>query len=101
MAIWTVVFNIVQGNIVAPLVYSRSISLHPAVVLMATPAGAAIAGMLGMFLVVPVVGIVAATWRTVLHLFDPDDVAAPVPISAPGAPPPEPVADVSPAPAPG
>ena len=34
--------------------------------LVAIPAGAAIAGILGMFLVVPALGVVAATWRTVL-----------------------------------
>ena len=39
MGIFTIVFNIVQGNIVAPIVYSRVVSLHPAVVLVAIPAG--------------------------------------------------------------
>lgn len=68
MAGWTIVFNIVQGNIVSPLVYGRTVSLHPAVVLMAIPAAGAIAGILGMFLVVPALGVVAATWRPVLAL---------------------------------
>jgi predicted PurR-regulated permease PerM len=102
MAIWTVVFNIVQGNFVAPIVYSRSISLHPAIVLMATPAGAAIAGIMGMFLVVPVVGIVAATWRTVVHLFDPDPVPG-AEVAVTGDQPPEEPSrgvDIAPAPAP-
>ena len=63
MLIFTVVFNIVQGNIVTPLVYGRSLSLHPAIVLMAVPVGNEIAGILGMFLVVPAAAIVAATWR--------------------------------------
>lgn len=70
MAIWTVVFNIVQGNFVAPLVYGRAVSLHPAVVLLAIPAGNAIAGVMGMFLVVPFLGVVAVSWRTVLRAFD-------------------------------
>ncbi len=78
MLIFTLVFNIVQGNIVAPLVYSRAVSIHPAVVLLAIPAGAAVAGMAGMFLAVPVIGVVATTWRTVLRVFgsEPDDVVA-------------------------
>jgi predicted PurR-regulated permease PerM len=63
MLVFTVVFNIVQGNFVTPLVYGRSLSLHPAIVLMAIPVGNEIAGVLGMFLVVPVAGMVAATWR--------------------------------------
>ena len=66
MAIWTLVFNIVTGNIVGPLVYGKAVHLHPAVVLVAIPAGAAVAGILGMFMVVPAIGVVAATWRTVL-----------------------------------
>jgi predicted PurR-regulated permease PerM len=66
MAIWTIVFNIVTGNIVSPLVYGRTVHIHPAIVLVAIPAGAAIAGILGMFIVVPVIGVVATTWRTVL-----------------------------------
>ena len=69
MAIFTLVFNIVQGNIVAPLFYSRAVSIHPAVVLLAIPAGAAVAGMAGMFLAVPIIGVVATTWRTVLRVF--------------------------------
>ncbi len=73
MAIYTLVMNIVQGNFVAPLVYGKTVSLHPAIVLLAIPAGGQIGGIVGMFLVVPFLGVVAATWRLVLHLFDPDD----------------------------
>jgi predicted PurR-regulated permease PerM len=68
MLIWTGVFNIVQGNIVAPMVYSRTTAIHPAIVLAAIPAGSAVAGILGMFLVVPVLGVVATTWRSVLRI---------------------------------
>ncbi len=68
MGVWTIVFNIVTGNIVAPVVYGRTVHIHPAIVLVAIPAGAAVAGMLGMFIVVPVLGVVAATWRTVLAI---------------------------------
>jgi predicted PurR-regulated permease PerM len=70
MGVFTIVFNIVQGNFVAPIVYSRVVSLHPAVVLVAIPAGAAVAGVIGMFLVVPFLGVVAAVWRTVLRVLD-------------------------------
>jgi len=77
MAVYTIVFNIVQGNVVAPLVYSRVVRLHPAVVLMAIPAGAEVAGVIGMFLVVPFLGVVAATWRTVLRVLDTEPFALP------------------------
>ena len=66
MAIFTIVFNIVQGNFVAPLVYGRAVSIHPAIVLLAIPAGGTIAGVFGMFIVVPLIGVVVATWRSVL-----------------------------------
>jgi predicted PurR-regulated permease PerM len=66
MAVWTIVFNIVQGNIVSPLVYGRTVHLHPAIVLVAIPAGAAVAGIVGMFIVVPALGVVAVSWRSVL-----------------------------------
>jgi putative heme transporter len=104
MGIFTVVFNIVQGNIVAPLVYGKAVNLHPAVILLAIPAGSALAGILGMFLVVPFLGVVASTWRTVLHMLDgtegpegagdaagtrPAGVDGPLP-SAPPGPMPEP-----------
>jgi putative heme transporter len=73
MAIFTVVINIVIGNFVAPLVLGRTVSIHPAIVLLAAPAGAAIGGLIGMFLVVPIIAIVMATWRSVIKLFDPHD----------------------------
>jgi putative heme transporter len=68
MFVYTIVFNIVQGNIVTPLVYQRAVNLHPAVVLLAIPAGGAVAGIAGMFLAVPVLAVIAATWRTVLYV---------------------------------
>jgi predicted PurR-regulated permease PerM len=85
MLIWTVVFNIVQGNFVTPLVYGRTMSLHPAIVLLAIPAGGQVAGILGMFLIVPFVAIFAAVLGPVLAL-----IADPGPLTSdelPGRPP--------------
>ena len=73
MFIFTIVFNIVQGNIVQPLVFGRTVNVHPAVVLLAAPAGFAIAGVLGMVIVTPIYSIISHNWRTVLHMFDPED----------------------------
>lgn len=90
MLIYTLVINVVQGNIVAPLVYRRTVSLHPAIVLLSAPAGAAIGGMMGMFLIVPFLGIIAAVWRPVLRLFDPtaepSEASAPADAAAPADP---------------
>jgi hypothetical protein len=58
-------------------------------VLVAIPAGAAVAGILGMFVVVPAIGVVAATWRTVLavmgsHTTGPSLADEPVQHAIPG-----------------
>ena len=84
MFIYTIVFNIVQGNFVTPLVYGKAVSLHPAIVLLAVPIGNALAGIVGMFLVVPVAGVIATTWRAVLQTIAAGDVLEPVPLSDPG-----------------
>jgi len=88
MGLWTLVFNIVTGNVVGPLVYGRTVHLHPAIVLVAIPAGSAIAGMLGMFIVIPLIGVVAASWRTVLAILGAGGRAAPTPATSGEAPPP-------------
>jgi predicted PurR-regulated permease PerM len=84
MAIFTLVFNIVTGNIVAPLVYGRAVSIHPAVVLLAIPAGGALAGVAGMFLAVPLIGVIATTWRTILLVFASEPPDRVDPSEAPG-----------------
>ena len=89
MFVYTIVFNLVQGSVVAPIVYSRALSLHPAIVLLAVPIGGAIAGILGMFLVVPIAAIVSATWRLVVATIEDDAPAALV--TAEEAPVPAPV----------
>ena len=84
MFIYTIVFNIIQGNFVTPLVYGKAVSLHPAIVLLAVPIGNALAGIVGMFLVVPVAGVIATTWRAVLQTIDAGDVVVPEPLDSPG-----------------
>jgi predicted PurR-regulated permease PerM len=83
MFIFTIVINIVQGNIVTPLVYNRAVNLHPAVVLLAVPAGGAIAGIAGMFLAVPILAVIAATWRTVLSTLGNEPPVEAVPEATP------------------
>jgi predicted PurR-regulated permease PerM len=84
MFVFTIVINIVQGNIVTPLVYKRAVNLHPAVVLLAIPAGGAVAGIAGMFLAVPFLAVVATTWRTVLRVLG-DPPATDPPVEQPEA----------------
>jgi len=90
MFIWTIVFNLVQGNIVAPLVYGKTVHIHPAIVLVAIPAGSAIAGILGMFIVVPALGVVAVSWRTVLEVMSARTATAGETLAPQSEPPPQP-----------
>jgi len=83
MFVYTIVFNLVQGNIVTPLVYNRAVNLHPAVVLLAIPAGGALAGIAGMFLAVPILAVIATTWRAFLFLMGDRPAVPPAPTPEP------------------
>ena len=60
----TVVVQQVDGDVVAPLVFSRAVNLHPLAVLIALTGGAVIAGIVGAFLAVPILAVVMAVART-------------------------------------
>ncbi|WP_030621547.1 AI-2E family transporter [Streptomyces sclerotialus] len=45
--------QVLEGHILQPMVQSRTVHMHPAVVLLAITAGASVAGILGMLLAVP------------------------------------------------
>jgi putative heme transporter len=83
MFVWTIVFNIIQGNVVTPLVYKRAVNLHPAIVLLAIPAGGAVAGIAGMFLAVPFLAVVATTWRTFLYVMGEEPSGSPRAVQPP------------------
>jgi predicted PurR-regulated permease PerM len=59
------------------------VSLHPAVVLLAIPAGGALAGIAGMFLIVPVLAVIQATWRSMVLVLGDEPAAPPAPAIAP------------------
>ncbi|WP_330290348.1 AI-2E family transporter [Streptomyces sp. NBC_00576] len=45
--------QLLEGNVFQPMIQSRTLQMHPAVILLALTAGASIAGILGMLLSVP------------------------------------------------
>ena len=49
-----------EGNFLQPIIQSRTVDLHPAVVLLAVAAGASLFGILGAYLAVPVTAVVFA-----------------------------------------
>ena len=57
-----IVVNQVEGDVLAPLVLGKALSLHPLAVLLALAAGTVVAGIVGALLAVP---LVAVAWATV------------------------------------
>ncbi|NEB82469.1 AI-2E family transporter [Streptomyces sp. SID14478] len=45
--------QVLEGHVLQPMIQSRTVQMHPAVVLLAITAGASVAGILGMLLAVP------------------------------------------------
>ncbi len=59
-----------EGNVLQPVLQSRSMKLHAAVVLLAVTAGGSLYGIVGAFLAVPVVAIVAVIVRYIGEQID-------------------------------
>jgi putative heme transporter len=49
----------VEGHLLYPLLMSRTVHLHPAVIILALATGGVIAGIIGVFLAVPIAGVVS------------------------------------------
>ncbi|MGM1062331.1 AI-2E family transporter [Saccharothrix sp. Mg75] len=63
MLVVVVVVQQVEGNVLQPVLQSRSLRLHAAVVLLAVTAGSSLYGIAGAFLAVPVVAAVSVVMR--------------------------------------
>jgi predicted PurR-regulated permease PerM len=55
-----VAVQFVEGNFLQPIIQSRTVDLHPAVILLAVAAGASLFGIAGAYLAVPVTAVVFA-----------------------------------------
>lgn len=59
--------QVLEGHVLQPVIQSRTVQMHPAVVMLAITAGASVAGILGMLLAVPltaaVFGVIGETRR--------------------------------------
>lgn len=87
MLVIVVVVQQVEGNVLQPMLQSRSLRLHAAVVLLAVTAGSSLYGIAGAFLAVPVAAAVAVVLRYLSEIIDqrsetepaePDDPRSPV-----------------------
>ncbi|MBT2493110.1 AI-2E family transporter [Streptomyces sp. ISL-96] len=50
--------QMIEGHVLQPMIQSRTVQMHPAVVMLAITAGASVAGILGMLLAVPLTAAV-------------------------------------------
>lgn len=61
-ALWVLgvvfVVQLLEGNVLQPMIQSRTLQMHPAMILVALTAGASVAGVLGMLLAVPMTAAV-------------------------------------------
>ncbi|WP_040776118.1 AI-2E family transporter [Nocardia pneumoniae] len=72
-----------EGNVLQPVLQSRSMRLHAVIVLLAVTAGGSLYGIVGAFLAVPVVAMAAVVLRYVGEQIDAATVALPEPDSEP------------------
>lgn len=63
-AVWALVIVVlvqqIEGNVLAPLLMSRALNFHPLIVLVLTTGAAAAFGLVGLFLAVPVTGVIVS-----------------------------------------
>ncbi|WP_221326775.1 AI-2E family transporter [Actinoplanes sp. L3-i22] len=81
-----------EGNVFQPMIQSRGLGLHAAVVLLAVTLGGNLAGIVGSLLAVPVAALIAVTWNYIREqLSDPApevvEDAVPDPVPSPAAEP--------------
>lgn len=81
-----IVVQQLEGNVLQPILQSRSMQLHAVVVLLAITVGGSLYGIVGAFLAVPVAAVIAVVFRYVSEQIDLATAPAPVP----GDPDPEP-----------
>lgn len=60
----------IEGNVLQPMLQSRSMSLHPVLVLLGITAGSTLYGVVGGFLAVPVVATLAVLFRYLAEQID-------------------------------
>ncbi|MGH7301959.1 MAG: AI-2E family transporter [Candidatus Rokuibacteriota bacterium] len=65
LALFIVIWRLVQDYVSSPLIMGRGVELHPALVIFGVIAGGEVAGVAGMFLSVPVIAGIRVVWRRV------------------------------------
>ncbi|MEA2397364.1 MAG: hypothetical protein QOK25_920 [Thermoleophilaceae bacterium] len=63
--VWLIVYQQIENNLLQPVIYRRTVQLHPLLVIIAVLIGASLQGILGALVAIPVAGavqIVARDW---------------------------------------
>ncbi len=99
IALWTLgvvlAVQVLEGHVLQPMIQSRTVQMHPAVVMVTITAGASVAGILGMLLAVPLTAAAFGVVQELRDRYGPSTAdASPSPgapspgTPSPGAPPP-------------
>ncbi|MFD5780228.1 AI-2E family transporter [Streptomyces sp. NPDC126933] len=75
--------QVLEGHVLQPVIQSRTVQMHPAVVILAITAGASVAGILGMLLAVPLTAAAFGVLSELRRRYGHDDDASG---SGPGLP---------------
>ncbi|MCC5035519.1 AI-2E family transporter [Streptomyces sp. WAC 00631] len=89
IALWTLgvvlVVQMLEGNILQPMVQSRTVRIHPAVVLVVLTAGGAVAGIVGVLLAVPATAAAFGVVRELRERYAPPPARRAEPSAGPSA----------------
>jgi predicted PurR-regulated permease PerM len=93
VALFLIVLRIAQDYVIYPRIVGQGIHMHPLVVIIAILAGAEIAGLVGIFLAIPVVGMMIVIYNHYLAHRGLENLRA---VGVPGQPEGEPDVELSP-----
>ncbi|MDH6214964.1 putative PurR-regulated permease PerM [Streptomyces pseudovenezuelae] len=77
--------QVLEGHVLQPMIQSRTVQMHPAVVMLAITAGASVAGILGMLLAVPLTAAAFGVLHELRTLYGapPESPGSPGPAESP------------------
>jgi predicted PurR-regulated permease PerM len=84
-AVWVIVYQQIENNLLQPVIYRRTVAIHPLLVLVAVLIGGSLLGVLGALLAIP---IAAAVQIVVRDLWQQRRARSSVTLPPAGAPPP-------------
>ncbi len=65
LLVYFIIYKLVEDNVLTPVIYSRSVQLHPLAIFVAIIAGGTLYGLLGALVAIPIaeiIRIIATEW---------------------------------------